>query len=45
MEDQDKTYFWLVIICFLGLAAAICFASFELMELKADNLFTPTPIF
>jgi hypothetical protein len=23
MEDQDKTYFWLVIICFLGLAAAI----------------------
>ncbi len=40
MEENDKTYMWLVIITFFGLAIAIAFSLMELSELQATDLFT-----
>jgi hypothetical protein len=36
MEEQDKTYMWLAIITFVGLALAIAFALIEQNELKTE---------
>jgi len=40
MEENDKTYMWLVIITFVGLALATAFSLMELSELQAPDLFT-----
>ncbi len=37
MENQDKTYMWLVIIAFVALCIATGFALAELNDLKGEN--------
>ena len=36
MEETDKTYLWLVLITFIGLALAMVFTGMELSELKEN---------
>ena len=43
MEDDSKTYMWLVIITFIGFAIATGFALMELTELQAPVIVSPSP--
>ena len=37
MENDDKTYMWLIVSAFIALLIATAFAGLELSELKAEN--------
>ncbi len=43
--EEDKSFSWLVIITFLAWVAAIMFATMELLELRANDLFVVTTLF
>ena len=45
MENQDKTYMWLMIIAFVALVVATGFCAAELVELKAENTSQPKNAF
>lgn len=37
MENDDKTYMWLIVSAFIALLVATAFAGLELAELTADG--------
>lgn len=37
MDNDDKTYMWLIVSAFIALLVATAFAGLELADLTADN--------
>jgi hypothetical protein len=45
MDNDDKTYMWLIVSAFIALLIGFAFACMELADLKSENQGQPSSLF